>query len=154
MLHCVNNQTEVMMKCICIPFKNLISNCLNCFNVLSCFNDALFIRCRSFFLSFSYHLTRTYLLLVRFFHDIGTCPLVRPGTIFHRRGGHCAPNEVTHSTKLAGASNWNSSSRWIVSKTKCIVCIILVTVRFWSLGPRLLTWINFNLCLDKSSHTR
>ena len=37
---------------------------------------------------------------------------------------------------------------------KCIMCIISVTVRFWSPGPLLLTWINFYLCMDKSLHTR
>ena len=31
---------------------------------------------------------------------------------------------------------------------------VTVTGRFWSLGPLLLTWVNFNLCMDKSLHTR
>ena len=75
-------------------------------NEHACFNDMLYIRCRSFFLSFSYNLTRIFLLFVWWFF------------------------------------------------AKCIMCIILVTVRFWSPGPLLLTWINFYLCMDKSLHTR
>ena len=62
---------------------------------LARFNDTLFIRCRSYFLSFSYHLTRIFLLSVWCFF------------------------------------------------TKCIMCIISVTVRFWSPGPLLLAWIIF-----------